>query len=146
MQHVTREEGHLLVAAVRVLSHLQSAPPTVESVAELLRLAPEAVRMKTVLLHELGALALVDSAYEHHLEVRDHTRLDELTPEADHSGMDAALADFDRRKEEEQRRMERLFGEGEHERRRRERIRSMEDGLFGGKPDKPKNPFGDGDD
>lgn len=145
MQHVTREEGHLLVAAVRVLSHRHGSPPTVEAVAELLRWQPETVRMKTVLLHELGALALVDSAYEHHLEVRDHARLEELTPDADATGMDEALADFDRRKEEEQQRMERLFGEGEHERRRQERIRAMENGLFGGRKEKPRNPFGDDD-
>ncbi|HPF35896.1 MAG TPA: hypothetical protein P5571_09875 [Candidatus Krumholzibacteria bacterium] len=145
MEHITREEGHLLVAAVRILSHLRGSPPTVEAVAELLRWAPESVRMKTVLLHELGALALVDSAYDHHLEVRDHARLETLTPEADHTGMDEALADFDRRKEEEQRRMSQLFGDGDHERRRRERIQAMEDGLFGGKPKKPRNPFGDDD-
>lgn len=143
MQHITREEGHLLVAAVRVLSHRRGSPPTVEAVAELLELPPESVRMKTVLLHDLGALALVDSAFEHHLEVRDHARLEELTPDADHTGMDEALADFDRRKEEEQERMARLFGDGDHERKRRERIEAMEDGLFGGKPRKPKNPFGD---
>ncbi len=57
--------------------------------------------------------------------------------------MDEALADFDRRKHEEHERMERLFDDGDHEKKRRERIKEMEGGLFGGEREKPRNPFGD---
>ena len=143
MDTVSREEGHLILAAVRILSHRAGTPPTIDAVAELLGMPPETVRLKVSALQEIEAIVVVDSAYERHLEVGVHTAVDDLVPEADRTGMDEALADFDRRKLEEHERMERLFDDGDHEKKRRERIKEMEGGLFGGEREKPRNPFGD---
>lgn len=143
METISREEGHLIVAAVRVLAHREGTPPTAEAVAELLRLQPETVRLKVEVLREAGVLVMVDSAFERHLEVGDHTAVDDLTPDAERTGMDEALADFDRKRQEESDRMQRLFDDGDHERKRREKMKEMDDGLFAFEKEKPKNPFGD---
>lgn len=143
MEHVTREEGHLLLAGIRVLAHRGGTPPTVDQLVELLGMAPEMVRLKLEALHEAGAVVVVDSAYERHFEVGDHTVVDDLVADADRAGMDEELADFDRRKQEEKDRMSKLFDDGEHEKRRRERMQDMEEGLFKFEKEKPRNPFGD---
>jgi len=142
MQHVTREEGHLMVAAIRVLGHRHNCPPTIEAIAELLDWKPEVVRLKAVVLHEVGVLSLIESAYDHHLEVRGHLEVEKLTPEARTTAMDTAMAEFDRKKEEEQQKMELLFKDADHERRHRQRMQEMDGGLFDFERGKPKNPFG----
>ena len=143
METVSREEGHLILSAIRVLSHRNGTPPTIDAVADLIGMAPEIVRLKVAGLQDIAAVVVVDSAYERHLEVGDHLAVDALVPEADRTGMDEALADFDRRKQEENERMAKLFTDGDHEKKRRERIREMDGGLFGGQREKPRNPFGD---
>ncbi len=143
MQHVTREEGHLMVAAVRILSHRNSCPPAIEDVAELLNWQPEMARIKAVALHDVDVLLLVDNAYDHHLEVNDHHGLDDLTPDAKTTAMDEALAKFDHKKLEEQQKMDNLFDDGDHERRHQKRMDAMDGGLFDFQKDKPRNPFDD---
>ena len=143
MDYVTREEGHLLVAGIRVLAHANGTPPTADTLVELLGLPPETVRLKLEALREKGILVAVDSAYERHFEVADHTQLDDLVADAERAGMDEELAAFDRRRQEEQERMSQLFDDGEHEKKRRGRIKDMEEGLFKFEKGKPRNPFGD---
>ena len=143
MANVTREDGHLVVAAIRVLSHRLCGPPTPEQAAELLGMPPETFRLRVLALQEAGILTLVTSAYETHLEIRDHTRLDDLEPAAEQAAMDEALAEFDAQKEAEKARLSKLFEEGEGERRRQEKFKDMEKGLMDFEKKKPKNPFGD---
>ena len=142
MAAVTREEGHLVVAAVRLLVHRDGAPPTPEQAAELLGWPPEQLRLKASALQELGVLHIVTSAYENHLEIRDHLKLEEL--EADRgTAIGDELADFDRRKREEAERMSRLFADGEPDKQREDRLRGMDEGLLKFERGKPRNPFGD---
>ncbi len=143
MANVTREDGHLVVAAIRVLSHKLGGPPTPEQAAELLGMPPETVRLHVLALQEAGILTLVTSAYENHLEVRDHVRLDELEPAADQAAMDEALAEFDAQKQAETEKLSKLFEDGEGERRRQEKFKDMDKGLLDFEKKKPKNPFGD---
>ncbi len=164
MAHVTREDGHLVVAAIRVLAHRDGTPPALDAVAELLGMPPEALRVKLIELQRRGIVAQVESAYALHLEVRDHLALEDLEPEAQTTAIDDELADFDRRKREEADRMAHLFDSGEHdreqgrklekmdsgldagefERRRRDRLRRMGDGLFGGGEDGGEDDGGSG--
>lgn len=143
MSKVTREDGHLVVAAIRVLAHKLQGPPTPEQVADLLGLAPETVRLQVLALQEAGIVTLVTSAYENHLEVREHRALDDLESDARQAAMDEALAEFDQQKQAEAERMSKLFSEGEHERRRRDKLDEMDKGLLDFERKKPRNPFGD---
>jgi len=137
-----RDEGHLLVAAIRVLGHREGRAPTPEELAELLDLPGAAVRLQLAALQDLGAVVLVESAFAVHAEVRDHTRLEELAP-PEESDISADLADFDRRKQEEAERMAHLFDEKDHERRRAERHDAMDRDLKDFRKRKPHNPFED---
>ena len=143
MTEPTRDRARLLLSAVRVLAFREQAPPTPEEVAALLGLPPEGVRLETARLTELGILRAVRSAYALHLEVGDEAALAELPEEENAPAMDDALAEFRRRKEEEAQRMERLFQDGEGERRRRERLRGMDEALEGFRKKKPRNPIRD---
>ncbi len=145
MSAISRQEGHLIVAAVRVLSHREGRPPRPEEVAALLQLAPEALRLRMALLADAGVLAVVESAFDVHLEVRDHLRLEELPADEQRLAMDEEIADFARRQQEQADKMARLFDEGDHKRRQEERLRRMDEELRGFRQRRPRNPFGEED-
>ena len=95
-------------------------------------------------LAESDVISIVESAFDTHLEIRDHLRLEALEVSAQARALDEDLADFDRRQLEQAQKMSRLFDEGDHERRQAERIRKMEEELRDFRQRKPRNPFGDG--
>jgi len=136
---LTRQEAHLIVAAIRVLSHRDGAAPRPDSVAELLGLAPAMLRIQLATLQDLGIVALVESAFDIHVEVRDYLLIEELEVQEAAGDLSEDLADFDRRKQEETAKMQQLFSEGEHERKLSERHKKMDDDLQDfGKNRKPK--------
>ncbi len=136
-----RHDAHLLLAAVRVLTHRLGRSPRPEEVAELLELPAATVQLQAGSLAELGALVQVESAFETHLEVGDHRRVESL-PERSQEAIADDLADFDRRKQEEAEKMARLFEDGTFAEKRQERLDAMEKELRDF-PRKPRNPFDD---
>jgi len=141
MADLDRRDAHLIIAAIRVLAHRHQRSPRPDEVAELLELPEATVRMRAAALQDLGALTLVESAFETHLEIRDHLKVEELAetrPEA----LAEDLADFDRRKQAEAEKMARLFEDGTFEAERRDRLARMDEQLRS-RPKKPRNPFGE---
>lgn len=143
MNEMDRNEAHLLLAAIRVLGHRHERPPRPEEVAELLEWPEAMVRLRASRLQELGAVCLVQSAYEVHLEIRDHLVVDSL-PEASVETLVEDLADFDRRKQAEAQKMAQLFDDGTFARQKQEKIDRMDAGLRQ-LPGKARNPFGEDD-
>lgn len=140
MTTVTRSEGELLLAGVRVLAHLQDRSPTPEELANLLNMSASAVRLQAVVLADLGALTMVESAFENHLEIGDAQTLISL-PETDGPAISADLKAFDQRKKEEAEKMSRLFSSGESAERKQKKLEEMERGLGDFHKKKPRNPF-----
>ncbi|MFH1845226.1 MAG: hypothetical protein ABIF77_18725 [bacterium] len=143
MAKPTRQEGHLIVAAIRLLDYRLERSPRPEEVAEFLDKPAAALRVHLVELQDLGIVTLVESAFDTQVKIRDHLLLEELEADAAETNLSADLADFDRRKQAEAERMAQLFQDGDHERLQAERLRKMDDELGEFKRKKPPNPFGD---
>ncbi len=135
-----------MVAAIRVLTHRQESPPRAEDIAELLGMAPAWVRMLAASLDESGIVAIVRSAFDEHLEIRDHLKLEELEKEEQDADLEAEFEAFDQRKADEADRMAQLFAEKDHERKHDDRMSSMEEELRNFKNRKVIDPFGDNTD
>ncbi len=142
MSRLTRNEAHLMVAAIRVLDHREQRPPTPLEIADLLERSESAVRLDLNTLADLRIVLLVESAYEIHAEVKNYLLVEELDLEAGPQISDD-LAAFDREKEEEAERMANLFESGEHEKIRQDRHDRMDQELDDFKNRKPINPFGE---
>lgn len=142
MTRLNRHDAHLLMAGIRVLTHLKGMAPTPDALADLLELPATLVRLQLGALSELGAVALVDSAYETHAEVRDYPRIEELE-EGEGPAISEDLRAFDERKRAENEKMAHLFDSGESERQRQQKHDRMGDELRGFRKNKPKNPFGE---
>ncbi len=142
MTEMTKQQAHLMVAAVRVAAHLHERSPKPSEIAGLLKVSESTVRLELITLQDLGIVVLVTSAYDDHVEIRDYSKLEELPDEVADS-MTEDLADFDRRKQEEAEMMANLFAEKDHEKKHSERIDKMDQELSDFKNRKPINPFGD---
>ena len=142
MNKLTRQDAHLVLAAIRVLDHLNRRPPTPAEMADLLQVSESQVRLQLSVLHEMGAAVLVDSAYETHAEIKDHTLIDSLD-EDEGPAISEDLAAFDKMKEEEAEKMAHLFDSGEHDRLQQDKLKKMDEELQEFRRDKPANPFGD---
>lgn len=143
MSTVDRPTAHLVLAAIRVLAHCNQRSPKPEDVAELLGFPAATIRVYVTQLQELGAVVLVDSAFETHLEIRDHRCVEELV-DAPVEALAKDLEDFDRRKQAEAEQMARLFEDGTFAQERQDKLDQMGAELRR-MPSKPRNPFGDDD-
>lgn len=142
MIRLPRAEAHLLLAGVRVLAHRLGRGPTPEELAELLEASESQVRLQAAALEELGAVALVNSAFETHLEIRDHMAVEQLD-ENEGPAIGDDLKAFDERKREEAEKMAHLFDTGEHEKQRQDQLKRMDEDLRDFRRRKPRNPFGE---
>jgi hypothetical protein len=120
------EESHLLVAAVRVLSHREGRSPTPGEVAEFIRYVPEKVN---ILVHELrkrGILKALEGPYEMRLDPGDPTLLEALPRGGAGHSIQGELEEFHSQLQEKKQEMERMFRGGEADRRRKERVAKLE--------------------
>ncbi len=142
MANPTRNEAHLLVAAIRVLENRKQRLPQPGEIADLVEVGESAVRLQLNCLVDLGIVMLVESAFDTHVEIKNHLLIEDLSADA---GPEIAedLAEFDRKKEEEARRMANLFDSGDHENQRQQRIQKMDKELQDFKGRKAVNPFGE---
>jgi hypothetical protein len=74
----SRDQAHLIAAAVRVLAHREAFPPNVEQIGELLRLAPEPLAVAVRELVTLGILREVTDAYGARIEIGDLSAIETL--------------------------------------------------------------------
>ena len=138
----TRSEAHLIVAAIRVLENRKQRLPMPGEIADLLELSESAVRLQLNQLAELGIAGMVESAFETHVEIKNHLLIEELSSESG-PAIEDDLAAFDKKKEEEALRMANLFDSGDHEKQRQDRLQQMDQDLKDFKGKKPANPFGE---
>jgi hypothetical protein len=138
----SREDGHLIVAAVRVLSHKAAKPPTPEDIADLLGLAPEFARNLVVALGEEQILKVVVNPFEIRAEVGDYAKLEDLPAESTAPTIQDELDDFVKRKQEAVEETERMLNLDEIEKKKKEKLSRLEDEMKKMKEKGQPPPFG----
>jgi DNA-binding Lrp family transcriptional regulator len=88
------QEGHLLVAAIRILEHIHGAPPTLDQISEMLKFSPEQTGWIARRLQEAGIIRIVESAFGDRWGIEDHLKLEDLPRTSESSQMDQALKQF----------------------------------------------------
>ena len=88
------KEGHLFVAAIRILEHKHNAPPSLAQISELLRISTEQTGLTSRRLTESGIIAPVEGAFNDRWVVADYLKLEELPREVESSELDDALKKF----------------------------------------------------
>ena len=123
------EDGHLVVAAARVLAHRANKPPTPEQIAELLGLPPDFARTLVVTLGDEGILRVVENPFEMRVEVADYAKLEDLPREADGPTMRDELDTFIQKKHDEYEATKKMLSVDEIEKKQKAKLSKLEDEM-----------------
>lgn len=111
--HNPYEQGHLFVAALRLLFHKNKRPPSVGEISEFLGIAPELGHHLCNQLEKIGVLEVVDAAFEERVYLRDHLKLEDLPREEKGSSLEMELKQLKEQMELKHQELERLMGSQE---------------------------------
>jgi hypothetical protein len=87
-------KAHLVVSAIRVLEHRQSAPPSIEEVCRMIEYTLEQGHMICRKLKELGIIDIVEGTYGTRLSVKNHLAIEEIPRGIQESHLDKELKAF----------------------------------------------------
>jgi len=134
------QEGHLLVAAVRVLEHRHAGrPPTVEEIADLLGDSLEWMGVLVSSLERAGVVHALTGPFETRVEIKNHLELETLPRTDSTSGVDEELKEFAAQKRKEEEKLGNLFSSGDPLKKQKDKMGKMADQLKGWKPKTPKS-------
>ena len=138
-----QQDGHLVVAAIRILEAREEHPPHEGEIAGILAWGQERVAFVCRGLIEAGILSRVTGAYDNRYRIENHLALEELPAEDEGEvGIASDLAAFDEKSKQEQEKLEQLFARGE-EPNKKKRLEELDNEFGKFKQGKPLNPFGD---
>jgi len=88
-------EGHLVVAAIRILEFRSGSPPASDQIAEMLKMSAEQTAYIIRRLKEEGIIELVESAFGDRWTTADYLKLEDLSRDAaEPTQLDHALEKF----------------------------------------------------
>ncbi len=87
-------DGHLFVAAIRVLENRNGSPPTLAQIAQLLSISTEQTGLISRRLSDCGIIEQVEGAFGERWGIQDHLKLEELPRVMDATELDSALKKF----------------------------------------------------
>ena len=87
-------EGHLFVAAIRILEHQNGSPPALNEISGLLDFSTEQTGLISRRLQEAGIVKVVESAFGDRWGIENHLALEELPKDEATRQMDEALQQF----------------------------------------------------
>lgn len=125
----TREQGHLIVAGVRLLRHRQGRPPLLEEMAELIEMPAEQARVLVSELEERGILRLLTNAFETRLAVDEYLQLEALPLEADTAALTDEVQQFRQAFNQKQDAIKKTFGADALQKKADDKMSRMADEL-----------------
>jgi len=139
----SRAQGHLIVASIRVLSHLRKRPPTPEEIAEQLELSREQVLHVLRGLEERGIVRSIENPFDVRIDVADHKAIEKLPMRVKGPDMGREIEDFHKRTEDRQKRIEEMLRDGDPEGKSRKKTAEIEKEFKLFRKKKGASPFRD---
>jgi len=101
MEHTNfYSNAHLVVAAIRVLTHKNSSPPSIDDVCRTLSFSLEQGNFACKKLKEIGIIDLVEGAFGGRLFIKNHLKIEEIQKDKKEDKLDEALKKFQNSKKE----------------------------------------------
>ena len=95
MQHSDLySNAHLMVAAIRILTHKNSKHPSLNEICNTLSFSLEQGNLICKKLKELGIVDVVEGAFENHLFIKDHLKIEEIPRDKKEDRLEEALKKF----------------------------------------------------
>jgi hypothetical protein len=131
------EDGHLIVAAVRVLSHRSTKPPTPEDIAELIGVPADLARNLSIALGGEGVLKVVENPFEIRVEIADYRKLEDLPRESGGPTIADEIDEFVERKKKSVKETEKLLNLDDMQKKSEEKMSRLEEQMRKMKGNRP---------
>ena len=92
--------AHLIVAAIRILEHRNSSPPSVDNVCDPLSVSLEQGNFLFRKLQALKIIERVEGPYGTRLFVRNHLMIEEILKDIEESGIEEEIKQFQNSKKD----------------------------------------------
>jgi hypothetical protein len=87
-------QGHLVLAAIRVLEHLRGTSPTLEEIRNLINMSLEKVNFICKKLHDTGVIEIVEGAFGNRMTIADHMKMENFLNAEKEDKLKSALEEF----------------------------------------------------
>jgi hypothetical protein len=134
-------QAHLVVSAIRVLDHQQSAPPSIEEVCRMLRYTLEQGYMICRKLKESDIIEIVEGTFGTRLSIKDHTALEQIPRGIQESHLDKELRAFQTSRKDRSKEKEIESFKAKQEEKKKTLFAEIEKKLKGGIDQKRPNPL-----
>jgi hypothetical protein len=95
MQHLDLySNAHLVVAAIRIFTHKNSKHPSLNEICKTLSFSLEQGNLICKKLKELEIIDVVEGAFENHLFIKDHLKIEEIPRDKKEDKLEEALKKF----------------------------------------------------
>jgi hypothetical protein len=142
MSHAPSQgQAHLIVAAVRVLTHQTGRPCAIEEIATLLAWSNELAGHLVRALESQGIVRTIRSPFDVRVEVANHQAIEALPLEDRGPGLQDEVEKFHEQFKKKQEALQNLFETGELEAKKKERLANLDRELRDFKSPRRTNPF-----
>jgi len=86
--------AHLVVAAIRIFTHKNSKHPSLDAICKTLSFSLEQGNFICKKLKDLGIIDVVEGAFENHLFIKDHLKIEEIPRDKKEDKLGDALKKF----------------------------------------------------
>jgi hypothetical protein len=86
--------AHLVVAAIRIFTYKNSKHPSLNEICATLSFSLEQGNLICNKLKELGIIDVVEGAFENHLFIKDHLKIEEIPKDKKEDKLEEALKKF----------------------------------------------------
>jgi DNA-binding transcriptional MocR family regulator len=86
--------AHLVVAAIRIFTHKNSRNPSLNEICKTLAISLEQGNLICQKLKGLGIIDVVEGAFENHLFIKDHLKIEEISKDKKEDKFRDALKKF----------------------------------------------------
>ena len=87
-------DAHLIVATIRVLTHKNATPPSIEDVSNALSFSLEQGNFLSKKLKKMGIIDIVEGAFGTRLFIQDHLKIEEIPQGEKEDKLEEALKKF----------------------------------------------------
>jgi len=86
--------AHLVVSAIRIFTHKNSKQPSMNEICKTLSFSLEQGNLICKKLRELEIIDVVEGAFENHLFIKDHLKIEEIPRDKKEDKLEEALKKF----------------------------------------------------
>jgi len=86
--------AHLVVAAIRIFTHKNSKHPSLNEICKTISFSLEQGNLICKKLKDLGIIDVVEGAFENHLFIKDHLKIEEIPRDKKEDRLEDALKKF----------------------------------------------------